>query len=52
VSNAHEWSIAAALLKGAVRSKGLRSASRGVAVLDEPGVRDAVLSWLDQRVRR
>jgi hypothetical protein len=36
-----------------VRSKAIRSAGpgHGVALLAEPGVRDSLLAWLDERVR-
>jgi hypothetical protein len=41
------------MLDGAVRSEAIRSEApgHGVALLPEPGVRDALLAWLDERVR-
>jgi dienelactone hydrolase len=53
VSDARESASAEGMLEGAVRSDTLRSAKpgHGVALLAEPGVRDALLDWLADRVR-
>ena len=53
VSDAKESYSAEGMLDGAVRSKVMRSAGpgHGVALLAEPGVRDALVAWLDERVR-
>ena len=53
VSDARESTSAEGMLEGAVRSKAIRSAGpgHGVALLAEAGVRDALLAWLDERVR-
>jgi hypothetical protein len=42
------------MLDGAVRSRVMRSAGpgHGVALLREPGVREALPAWLDERVER
>ncbi len=41
------------MIDGAVRSEAIRSAGpgHGVVLLAEPGVRDALLDWLEDRVR-
>ena len=54
VSDERESSSAESMLDGAVRSKAIRSAKpgHGVALLAEPGVRRALLSWLDEHVKR
>jgi hypothetical protein len=53
VSDERESTSAEGMLDGAVRSKAIRSAGpgHGVALLAEPGVRDSLLAWLDERVR-
>ena len=53
VSDEAESASAEGMLDGAVRSKAMRSAGpgHGVALLSEQGVRDALLAWLDDRVR-
>jgi hypothetical protein len=53
VSDDQEADSADGMLDGAVRSKSIRSAGpgHGVALLAEPGVRDALLGWLEERVR-
>jgi len=53
VSDERESASAEGMLDGAVRSKAIRSAGpgHGVALLAERGVRDALLAWLDERVR-
>ena len=52
VSDERESSSADGMLKGAARSKTMRSAEpgHGVALLGEAGVRDALLAWLDDHV--
>jgi len=52
VSDERESASAESMLDGAVRSQAVRSAGpgHGVALLAEPGVRDALLAWLDERV--
>jgi hypothetical protein len=54
VSDERESTSAKGMLDGAVRSRVMRSAGpgHGVALLREPGVRDALLAWLDERVKR
>jgi hypothetical protein len=54
VSDRREASSAEGMLDGAIRSKAIRSAQagHGVALLAEPGVRRAVLTWLRERVKR
>jgi acetyl esterase/lipase len=54
VSDERESSSVEGMLDGAVRSKAMRSArpGHGVALLAEPGVRRALLTWLDERVKR
>ena len=53
VSDERESTSAEGMLDGAVRSKAIRSAGpgHGVVLLAEPGVRDSLLAWLDERVR-
>ena len=53
VSDERESASAEGMLDGAVRSEAMRSAGpgHGVALLPEAGVRDALLAWLDDRVR-
>ncbi len=53
ISDDGESASAEGMLDGAVRSKAMRSAGpgHGVALLSEQGVRDALLAWLDDRVR-
>jgi pimeloyl-ACP methyl ester carboxylesterase len=53
VADFHEAVSAKEMLDGAVRSKFLQSEEpgHGVTMLSEPGVRDALLAWLDERVR-
>jgi hypothetical protein len=53
ISDESESASAESMLDGAVRSEVMRSAGpgHGVALLSEPGVRDALLTWLDDRVR-
>ena len=53
VSDERESASAEGMLDGAVRSKVMRSAGdgHGVVLLGEPGVRDALLAWLQDRVR-
>jgi len=53
VSDESESASADSMLDGAVRSRAMRSAGpgHGVALLGEAGVRDALLAWLDDRVR-
>ena len=53
VSDERESASAESMLDGAVRSEAMRSAEpgHGIALLAEPGVRDALLAWLDERVR-
>jgi alpha/beta hydrolase fold len=52
VSDKREASAAESMLEGAARSRTLRSENpgHGVALLAEPGVRDALLGWLRARV--
>jgi pimeloyl-ACP methyl ester carboxylesterase len=54
VSDERESTSVDGMMPGAVRSKALRSErpGHGVALLAEAGVRDALLAWLDERVRR
>jgi hypothetical protein len=54
VSDERESSSVDGMLQGAVRSKAMRSKrpGHGVALLAEPGVRRALLAWLDERVKR
>jgi hypothetical protein len=53
VADASEASSAKGMLDGAIRSKFLQSEGpgHGVALLPERGVHDALLAWLDERVR-
>lgn len=53
VSDERESSAVDGMMDGAVRSQALRSqrAGHGVALLPEAGVRDALLAWLEERVR-
>ncbi len=53
VSDEREATSVEGMFDGAVRSKAIRSGApgHGVALLPEPGVRDALLAWLDERVR-
>jgi dienelactone hydrolase len=53
VSDKRESASAEGMLDGAVGSKAIRSdrPGHGVALLAEPGVRDALLAWLDEHVR-
>jgi hypothetical protein len=53
VSDASESAAAEGMLSGAVRSRAIRSAAagHGLALLSEPGVRNALLAWLDEHVR-
>ena len=53
VSDERESSSAEGMLDGARRSRALRSGrpGHGVTLLAEPGVRDALLRWLQTRVR-
>jgi len=53
VSDEAESASAESMLDGAVRSDVMRSAGpgHGVVLLAEPGVREAILAWLDERVR-
>jgi hypothetical protein len=53
VSDESEASSAEGMMDGAVRSEIIRSEGpgHGVALLPEQGVRDALLAWLDERVR-
>jgi hypothetical protein len=53
VSDERESTSAESMLEGAVRSEVMRSAGpgHGIALLGEPGVRDALLGWLNDRVR-
>jgi cephalosporin-C deacetylase-like acetyl esterase len=53
VSDDREAESAESMLEGAVRSRAIRSErpGHGVALLAEPGVREALLDWLGQRVR-
>jgi hypothetical protein len=52
VSDDREAASAESMLEGAARSKAIRSENpgHGVALLAEPGVRDALLDWLEERV--
>lgn len=52
VSDDREAVSAESMLEGAVRSKAIRSErpGHGVALLAEPGVRDALLAWLEERL--
>jgi cephalosporin-C deacetylase-like acetyl esterase len=52
VSDDREAASAESMLEGAVRSKAIRSQrpGHGVALLAEPGVRDTLLDWLEDRV--
>jgi hypothetical protein len=52
VSDDREAVSAESMLEGAVRSKAIRSEKpgHGVALLAEPGVRDALLTWLEERL--
>jgi dienelactone hydrolase len=54
VSDEREAPSAESMLDGALRSKAMRSSrpGHGVALLAEPGVRRALLSWLEERVKR
>ena len=54
VSDERESSSTEGMLEGARRSRTLVSdgPGHGVALLAEPGVRDALLGWLRARVRR
>jgi hypothetical protein len=54
VSDRRESTAVDGMMDGAVRSKAMRSArpGHGVALLAEPGVRDALLAWLEQHARR
>jgi hypothetical protein len=54
VADDQEAVSAEGMLDGAVRSKLVRSEGpgHGVALLPEQGVREALLAWLDERVRR
>ena len=53
VSDEREAPSAEGMLDGAVRSEAIRSAGagHGVALLAEAGVRDALVDWLEARVR-
>jgi alpha-beta hydrolase superfamily lysophospholipase len=53
ISDEQEATSAEGMFDGAVRSEIMRSAGpgHGVALLAEPGVRDALLAWLDEHVR-
>ena len=53
VSDERESSAVAGMMEGAVRSHALQSqrAGHGVALLAESGVREALLAWLEDRVR-
>jgi len=53
VSDERESSAVDGMMDGAVRSRALRSkqSGHGVALLAEAGVREALLAWLDERVR-
>jgi hypothetical protein len=53
VSDERESASADGMLDGAVRSRAIRSdgPGHGVALLGESGVRDALLAWLEERVR-
>ena len=53
VSDDREATSAEGMLDGAVRSEAMRSdgPGHGVALLAEAGVRDALVRWLDERVR-
>lgn len=53
IADAREAYSAEGMLEGAVRSELLESEGpgHGIQLLQEHGVRDAVLAWLDQRVR-
>lgn len=54
VSDESESAPVDGMLRGAVRSRAIRSqgAGHGVRLLKEDGVRDALLGWLDDRVKR
>jgi hypothetical protein len=54
VSDERESTSAEGMLDGAVRSKAIRSdrPGHGIVLLGETGVREALLSWLDERVKR
>jgi acetyl esterase/lipase len=54
ISDERESTSAEGMLEGAVRSKAMRSAGagHGIVLLGEARVREALLSWLDERVRR
>ena len=54
VSDESESEPVDGMLRGARRSKAIRSEGpgHGVDLLAEPGVRTALLAWLDDRVRR
>ena len=54
VSDERESASVEGMLPGAVRTKALRSngPGHGTELLAEAGVRDALLAWLDDRVRR
>jgi pimeloyl-ACP methyl ester carboxylesterase len=54
VSDERESSAVDGMMEGAVRSRAMRSkqSGHGVALLAESGVHDALLAWLDERVRR
>jgi S-formylglutathione hydrolase FrmB len=53
IADDSEATSAEGLLEGAVRSKLVRSEGpgHGIALVPEPGVRDAILGWLSERVR-
>jgi predicted alpha/beta-fold hydrolase len=53
VADFHEAVSAEEMLEGAVRSRFLQSEEpgNGVALVNQSGVRDALLAWLDDRVR-
>jgi hypothetical protein len=53
VSDERESSSVEGMLDGAIRTKTLRSErpGHGVALLAEPGVRDALLAWLKDHVK-
>jgi hypothetical protein len=54
VSDEREATSAEGMLDDAVRSPAMRSkqAGHGAVLLADAGVRDALLNWLDERVRR
>ena len=53
VSDEREAASVEGMFEGAVRSEAIRSEApgHGVVLLAEPGVRDALLRWLEDRVR-